>query len=253
MRERFAVIGQSRTGTTMLGSALGTHPAVLMHGEIFGHPYYPLNFYGVDPGLPWPTPLELYLKRVRDTDTARFLDEAVFAPTGRVATGFKFKFEEFSLWPQVVDYLWTRRTKILLVYRRNLWHRYLSEIEAGLSGFFNTSDRTSTAPADPAALGLKITPEGVLDAFRESEEYIRLFDEKFKENPILRVAYEDLVGSYTEEFLKVVDFIGVLHREVQPFSSRRTGARRIDELVDFPAIEAFFRGSRYEAFFAESA
>jgi hypothetical protein len=51
----------------------------------------------------------------------------------------------------------------------------------------------------------------------------------------------------------VVDFIGVVRWEFQPFSSKRTAARQIDELVDFAAIEASFRGSRCEAFFTERA
>ena len=31
---RFVLTGQARTGSTMLGSALGAHPDVVMHGEL---------------------------------------------------------------------------------------------------------------------------------------------------------------------------------------------------------------------------
>ena len=93
---RFVLTGQARTGSTMMGSALGSHPDVVMHGELFGYPTSPLNFYGLDEGLPWPTPIETRLKIIRDQNTVEFLEQFVFAPTGRTAVGYKFKFEEFS-------------------------------------------------------------------------------------------------------------------------------------------------------------
>lgn len=136
----------------MLGTLLAQHPQIAMHGELFGNYPDPLNFYGVDENLAWPTPLETRLKKIRDADCKAFLDEWVFADTGRDCSGFKFKVEEFTLWPGVVEYICENRLVVLLLERKDALAPYVSEVCALSSGVFNSNDKSTTgsisAPAE---------------------------------------------------------------------------------------------------------
>ena len=228
----FVIICQARSGSTMLGSALSRHPQVIMHGEIFGAHHFPLNFYGIDENLPWPTPIEIILKKARDRNPGSFLEEFVFADTARARSGFKFKFEEFDIWPQVRDYIIANKMPIILLRRSNLLDRYLSEIEAEYSGFFNTTDKTTYGAMTKEEVFSKLTIGQIRLSIDKSREYQRTFSELFAGNPVFDLTYEDLTHNWHVKILRVCDFLGIAGVDLAPLTEKRAKRRLIDELCD---------------------
>jgi hypothetical protein len=216
----FAVVSRARSGGTMVATALERHPEILMHGEIFGPPIFPLTFYGIDGELPWPTPIETVLKKIRDEDPARFLDQFVFAETGRRRVGFRFKFEEFGIWPSVVAYLRDRATPIILVRRRNLVDRLKSAISATTTGSFNTSDQVSMG-AYAEELGGPVDGEAIEREIHETEGMYEDFLANFAGSPILDLAYEELVSDWLGQVGRICRFLGITELALEPRTRKR--------------------------------
>ncbi|MCB5944213.1 sulfotransferase [Acidocella sp. KAb 2-4] len=242
---RFVVISEARSGSTMLGSALASHPQMLMHGEIFGSGPAPLNFYGIDEMLPWPTPLEIYLKKMRDADPVRFLDELVFADTARQAIGFKFKFEEFADWPAVVDYIVSKRLHVLFVRRRNLFDRYISEVEAWATGRFNSTDSTQNAPMAEAWLRDCLAPDAVCQAIEKGLALENMLYTTFFANPHIELVYEDIVGWEDAVSTKICNFLGVVPMALQAQTVKTRGEKRVSALGDLNALREQMRQRGY--------
>ena len=229
---RFVVISEARSGSTMLGSALASHPQMLMHGEIFGTGPAPLNFYGIDEMLPWPTPIEIHLKKSRDADPVRFLDELVFAETARQAIGFKFKFEEFTDWPAVVDYITSRRLHVLFIRRQNLFDRYISEVEALATGHFNSTDSTQNTPMSEAWLRDALTPDAVSQAIEKGLALENMLHTCFFRNPRTELVYEEIVGWEDAVSAKICNFLGIVPMPLQAQTVKMRGTKRVSLFGD---------------------
>lgn len=245
---RFVLTGQARTGSTMLGSALGAHPDVVMHGELFGEVSTPLNFYGIDERLPWPTPLENYLKQLRDHDIVGFLERYVYAKTGRSAVGYKFKFEEFSRWPKVADYIERTRPKLIYIRRQNLWQRYLSGRETLITDSYNSADSISRS-LSAAREQAPITPAEIQGAFEAEERLDHEFRTRFAPHPVLEVTYEDMLADFIGTMVRTCAFLEIDFVETVPFVTRRKAERKVHRLINFPLIRKHFAGTKYAQFF----
>jgi len=233
---RFVVISEARSGSTMLGSALASHPQMLMHGELFGSGPAPLNFYGIDEMLPWPTPLEIHLKKARDAEPVRFLDDLVFADTARQAIGFKFKFEEFADWPAVVEYIAARRLHVLFIRRRNLFDRYISEIEAWATGRFNSTDSTQSAPMADSRLRNCLTPEAVSRGIEKGLALENMLRTTFFENPTLELVYEEIAGWEEAVSTRICNFLEIVPMALRAQTVKAEGRKRVSALGDLDGL-----------------
>lgn len=218
----FVLISQARSGSTMLGTTLGAHPQVAMHGEIFGDHHFPLNFYGIDESLPWPTPLEIKLKQIRDRDPFGFLDGFVFADTARLRVGFKFKFEEFTAWPHVVDYIRQRQIDIIYLQRKDKLRAFLSQLIADARGSFNSTDKLSFGPAGGGDLQTLASPERARAFIGQASAFDAAFRQAFGEgNRVLEVFYEDITATWDKVFASVCRFLGLDAVDLAPATRRR--------------------------------
>jgi hypothetical protein len=242
---RFVIISEARSGSTMLGSALASHPQVLMHGEIFGSGPAPLNFYGINETLPWPTPLEIYLKKTRDAEPVRFLDDRVFADTARYAIGFKFKFDEFADWPAVVDYIVAQRIHIIFIRRRNLFDRYLSEVEAWATGRFNSTDNTQTTPMPETWLQECLTPDAAARAIDKGLALENMLYTTFFMNPTLELVYEDIVAWGDDVSARICNFLGIVAMPLRTETVKMEGKKRVALLGDLTALRQKMRDQGY--------
>ena len=242
--QRFVIVSQARSGSTMLGTAMGRHPQVIMHGEIFGGYNYPLNFYGIDERMPWPTPLEIALKKIRDRDITRFLNDFVFCNTARKAIGFKFKFEEFALWPTVPDFIVREKIKIIFLRRRNLLQRYFSEVEALATGSFNTTDSVGTGSAIIDVDSAWSLP-AINDALEASHAFEQTAEKRFSDNPVLRLDYEDMISDWNQCFTAVSNFLGIVALVQDPISEKRGGSDTIRQRIDLNKVQSRFRHTKF--------
>lgn len=220
----FVLISQARSGSTMLGSALGQHAQLIMHGEVFGAYQFPLNFYGVDERLPWPTPLEIKLKKLRDADPLAFIEEWLLADCSKTWCGFKLKFEEFDIWPKVVSYISDSRMPIIFLKRRNLLARYVSEVIAGELGSFNSTDNASYGRGSHQNVLAALAKNKATEAITASLRYDELFRNKFTRNPIHRIYYEDALVGWETFFRDICSYMEIDYVPILPLSKKRETA-----------------------------
>lgn len=230
----FCILSRSRSGSTMLSSALMRHKDILMHGEVFGldedHP----NFYGlidVVPGEPEP-PLYNTLRWYRATHPRSFLYDFVFQPSVRAAIGFKIKFEElFTEERHDIRAMLEAEVALKIIYlrRKNLYARLRSERAALARGTFNTTDPGYRAEA--LAEFAPITAEDLIAeaaADQRCQEYVRALSG----HQILEVEYDDLCGRLQQEQGRVLDFIGVPQHTLIPRTARLPRPRERDTAAE---------------------
>ena len=212
---RFMIACAARTGSTMLVRTLRTHPALLVHGEVWG-----ARMVGVDGALAGLAPADrdaLEVQRFRDPAAAM----ARFAEAhGAEAVGFKLKYDELVRpeWRQVralveadID------LRIVFLDRRDLLRRYLShQIVLRHTGVTNVPAGGTPPAIQPFAIDIPDLLRDVAETRRRTRE----FAAAFARHPSIRIAYEDLAAAPQAVCDRVAAFLDVAPAPVQVATER---------------------------------
>jgi len=249
MTDKYIIVCQARTGSTLLSTALQQNPEIAENGEVFLRIYdYVLMF-----GLNWreeapQIPLAYKLAEIRERDYLSFLyDWAFYAGRAKVA-GFKFKYEELSLpvYQRLVDRVAADTSiAILHLIRDNLLERYLSQKRAVESWVFEASP-------DRAHLETKsyiITPQECENDFRRSQDLQASYRLMFKHHNLLEIRYEDLAGDFDRAMTSVQEFLGVKPVKIQKALRKIQQGPLRDRLTNCDELTAYFQGTPYIRFF----
>jgi LPS sulfotransferase NodH len=280
---RFIVLGQGRTGSTMLVQALDSHPAILCFGEIFNASTPSISF-GV-PGYDRTPGADLEL---RARDPQRFLRERIFCDHGPAvrAVGFKFHYDHFWRHEGLIDILVADRgLKIVHLLRRNRLRTFVSlKIAEATGQWFEFPPepplasrlkpstltkalrdpkralaairrRLDDGPAPPAERASPSRPAIMVDE-EEFREYCRRgaysevrWEELMQAHEILRISYEDLVSDRDVKVAQVQQFLG-LDPAPTEVSLRKQNPEPLRELIsNYDELRLAFAGSLEEAFF----
>ena len=212
---RFMIACAARTGSTMLVRTLRTHPALLVHGEVWG-----ARMVGVDGPLATLGPVDreaLEARRFRDPAAAM----ARFAEAHAAeAVGFKLKYDELVRpeWREVralveadID------LRIVFLDRRDLLRRYLShQIVLRQTGVTNVPTGGTPPPIQPFAIDIADLLRDIAETTRRTRE----FAAAFARHPSIRIAYEDLVAAPQAVCDRVAAFLDVAPAPVQVATER---------------------------------
>ncbi len=279
---RFIILGQGRTGSTLLVQALNSHPAIVGFGEIFNFSEFlnadaePVQF-NIDG---W-SPDQATDRALRTSDYARFLRERVFckhAPEIR-AVGFKFHYEH--VWgndPSLAGYLaadtglrvihLTRRNRLRTLVSKNLalktgrWLEYEKPVAPSVpssplrrlrkrvrAALTSLASKLRPAKTRGPERKLEISPEELREFCAMSDTQEREWAERMSGHPMLTFAYEDLAADMDTWFGNAQRFLGV---EPLPLTTRmrRQNPEPLRELItNYDALRVAFAGSVEEAFF----
>lgn len=222
MHAKFIIFCTSRSGSTMLSSALSLHPDIIFHGEVFGFSEYPMNFSGIDSESKEHIFLGSLLKNFRDSGSIDFLEKFIWPSNfdNRLSIGFKIKAEEAE---ETRRELFNRilaedNLKIVLVRRENFWLRFLSILRTIDSHYFNTSDFSETVNS-----GL-LDSNSIINLLHDALAKERVFDELSEQckinHSVVEISYEDMVSDWSKSLSKVEDFLSVAQLEIQPFTAK---------------------------------
>ena len=89
MKQRFAIVGLKRTGSSYLVNLLGSHPQIHCCGEIFNRDGVNLRWPKAMGGRPAGREIESELKELRARDPQTFLARVLAIDFGRPVQGFK--------------------------------------------------------------------------------------------------------------------------------------------------------------------
>jgi LPS sulfotransferase NodH len=223
---RFIVLTRSRTGSNLLLSFLNSHPNVFSDGEIFA------RLHGKDP-----------LTRL----------DSVFRRQPRYIKAKGFKIFYYHPLDGSADALWERLAgekdiRVIHLTRRNILRTLVSRKIAGIGDSW-TGTRFDAAGS--AGKCVAMTVEELDAGFRQTREWEKTAEVRFREHPVLRVTYEELVQDPRATSAKVTEFLGVSRSEPRTGLRQQNpeGLRKL--LSNYEELKKSFTGTPWQAYFDE--
>jgi hypothetical protein len=213
-----------RTGSTHLGSLLGSHQDIHCFGELFTDRKTTLD--------------EAFIKSATD-DPVEYIAQLT-APLTHRAIGFKLPLNSIRAHPEAVRLLHDDDLRIVRLRRVNLLalfasRRLLAATRVSRSTRGDYGDTTVT-----------LDPKQCFAVFRRTVEHERYLDELAAGKPVFDLTYEDLAAGRDLEDLQ--RFLGV---EPTTLKSRfkRVRSRSLSETIaNWQEVKRALRGSQYERF-----
>lgn len=248
-----------RSGSTMLQTALHSHPKLRMHGEIFSAASQGRGGYNS-----WPLKRRLRvvwgqrLSGFKNTDAIVGRDEPLHPEWGETVIPFcernTPKWHEFQ--PMAAKFFWpifwklydANKVKVIITYRRNLLAQHVSIRLSIKSRVWHVTDAKAARrirKTGPIKIDPKAAEKQILQASKISQRYMDTFPDAY------HVTYEDLIKNKQQEFHKVLDYIGVGRKNFTPATQKAAGpwSTRVSNLNE---LREYFRGRpKFEQYFED--
>lgn len=220
----FVILCLGRTGSTHLGSLLGSHPDIHCFGELFTDRKGTLD--------------EAFIKSPIE-DPVEYVAQLT-EPLTESAIGFKLPLNSIRKHPEAVRLLEDEELRIIRLRRLNLLALFASR------RLLATTRVSRSTRGDYGDTTVTLDPKQCLAVFRRTEEHDRYLDGLAAAKPVFDITYEDLaVGRGLDDLQR---FLGV---EPVMLESRfkRLRSRPLSETIEnWPEVESALRGSPYERF-----
>lgn len=238
---RFMIACAARTGSTMLVRTLRSHPALVMHGEVWGE-----RMVGLDGPLAReceadPAAFDA-LQRARfehpENCMCRFLDAH-----GAQAAGFKLKFDELVRpeWNGIRRLVEADTAlRIVFLHRRDLLRRYLShQVVLHQTGITNVPVGGVLPEVAPFAVDI----DDCLRDIAETRRRAREFEAAFAAHPSMHVVYEDLAADPQAQCDRVFAFLGLASAPVRVATERIVRTSPETLVLNYPALQTALRAA----------
>lgn len=247
--KRFVLLGNRRTGSTVVGNALADHPQVLFYGEIFHKVIARRSAEagrrtlgaGVKRSLPNGIPVCL------DSDSGYEYLKGLFSQElAYRAIGFKifyFQAREGSIasaWDLLAE---QRDIAIIHLLRSNFLESLVSFYRARRSGIWHVDTPTSTAP-------FSLTPTQCLDFFEEHERWSSVTEPLLNAHPVLEVEYDEIKDDFQSTMSRIFTFLD-LSADVSPTVLLKKIAQKSlqEELLNYRELRQYFQATAYARYF----
>jgi len=205
---RFMIACAARTGSSLLVRRLGSHPRLIVHGEVWGD-----TMVGVDGPLGRACEADparrAALEAMRFQEPGRVLHEEFLDAHDAQAVGFKLKYDELvrPQWREVRSLVEADNDlAIVFLHRRDLLRRYLShQVVLRQTGITVVVAGGTPPPVQPFAIDI----DDLLRDIAETGRRTREFEAAFAAHPSLHIAYEDLAADPQAQCDRVFAFLGV--------------------------------------------
>lgn len=253
-KNNYIIVCESRTGSTMLSTALWKHPQICSHGEILQPRQYTskkrddmLEFYGLN----YDTPGAIH-DLLRDTlvnDPVNYVCKYGFH-TGRYKTaGFKFKYEEMEcgLFDKVLDFLLDHtEIKIIHLTRDNLWHRYRSSyVAVKITKQFNSANEPIKVDAPKVTLDIS----AIEKSFKQTLKWQQKYKKMFENHDTLDLTYENILNNKQQCFDTVTEHLQVDKQAWDPWTKKVQSVPDDDIIDNMENIREHFTGTVHEQLF----
>jgi len=195
---RFLIVAQARSGSTLLRTTLNSQKSVCCHGELFG-------FKRV---LGYALPTENSSKtlfKLRETNHIDFLKEMVFPNNKNFkAIGFKLLHDhiEYPPFAGLIEVLrQDKNLKIIFLERENQFKRYVS----------HEIHRNNLQIGKPK----NVPGDAIEKAFQKTKKQNKIALWTFHNQPSISIRYEDLIRNFDEEIAKIQKFLGVDQKKLK--------------------------------------
>ena len=222
--QRFAIVGNARTGSNYLLDGLKTSPSIRMYHEIFADHNRQIG---------------------KEFDR---IFSTVFQPESKAteAVGFKVFYNHLTddEWQK---FLACKDLKIIHLIRRNRLRTVIS-----LEIAFKTGQWTQSSKANPSEIKVKrlmMDPSKLIRRLEQIEEGEATARARFQDRQILEVIYEELIKSPTSVFESVGIYLGVNGIDPGQIRLRRQNPETLQQLIiNYEEVAAALRNSRFEEY-----
>ncbi len=225
--QRFAIVGNARTGSNYLLDGLKTSPAIRMYHEIFASH-----------------------NREVGKDFEKILSMIYRYESKSIKTvGFKVFYNHLT------DQEWKKLLalndlKVIHLTRRNRLRTVISLEIALKTGKWTNSGKSSGLQGKR----LTLDPENLLKRLESIEAGEAQTRARFCDRPMLEIVYEDLVQSPREGFAVVSAFLGVDGIDPGKIRLKQQNPEGLDQLiVNYDEVEAVLKTSRFAEYLVDSS
>jgi len=202
----FIILSRSRTGSNLLNSSLGSHPAVHVKGEHFGH-----------------------LRG--DTIEKRHMQAFGKQPSWISAAGCKvFYYHPHHGDPAPLFAMLKRdpRLKVIHLKREDKLRSVLSWMIARENDTYTAASGTALIPAEKKRL--QVDPDELIDWIEKTIEWEEWGDTFFSDREILNITYEQLTEDLPGQYKRVLGYLD-LPDHVPISSLQRQNPEPVDQLI----------------------
>lgn len=241
----FLVITSGRTGSNLLLSLLNSHPSIYSMGEAIGqwrleNPDWRAGIASLG-AVPY---IRLCLGRTLLESVAgiKILYHQVESPYGQA--------QGLASGPDIVEFLRSKQDlKVIHLKRRNRLKTLASRKVALISRQYLLTDQSQAKNSGNTRITLSV--DVCEQEFTRIGAWEKLFDETFRDHPLLEVFYEDLADDKDRECGRILEFLGVRSK---PLNSdlKRQNSGGLSKLIDnYWELKAHFSETSWARYFED--
>ncbi len=248
----FILSGCARSGTTVIGGSLITHPEVRFYGELFN------DVIGVRKneaarltlGAGWKianAPTQPVRPCEQNESGRAYIEEFYAVERPAKAVGFKLLYDQAlngpnsDVWRYISD---RSEIKIVRTQRENLLEIVCSYVRARITRRWHSPENIEKSPR------FVLPPHECKSLFQRFEKTPSAFEDIEQTHRILDVEYTDISENFTTTMVRVFSFLGVDHAiEAKPHLRKIARLRPNEEIVNYPELQDHFQGTPYGRYF----
>ncbi|MES9906355.1 MAG: hypothetical protein ABW168_27200 [Sedimenticola sp.] len=233
---KFIIFATPRSGTHMLRSSLLMHSNIVVHGEVFNHSASAFFPYGV-------------------TDHPEdILDDHVFHPYSNSVHAVGFPIHDFQYFAKPNKHwlnVWGVLSEIedlfvIRLQRRNIAEQFISNVMAQLTGKWWLYHQKSSKDRQKRIF---CKPHKMMDYFISLEKVQSKIEPMLSGHRQMTVYYEDICTNFSNEIVRIQEFIEVDPMDVRPMTSKQDHRKIWDRVENYEELKEFFSNTKYAAFF----
>ena len=241
---KFILIGQPRSGSSLVIGSLRKHPQVVGFGELFNRGQIVFNIKGYDNA-------SKVLYKARKEYPTDFLNRYIFSSYLKKKRAVGFKLFPEQLDNQYFECIWdwieqNRDVAIILLSRQNTLATYTSFLIAQKTQVWQTLDKSQRS-----SINVTVDMEECLTEFETRERYESIVRAKIANHRVMEITYEDLSKDPSSSIIKIQEFLGLDCLE-PAITQVKTEMRPLSEIIDnYRELKERFADTRWAHYFNE--
>jgi len=245
---KFVIAGLQRTGTTLIQTALDSHPAIRCLDELFlftyGIPHIKrARGAGVDQSYrqyiakSWGNfTMDIFARR---KGVYRYLED-LFAIPDYQAIGFKLMLAQLRRFPMVMDYIREHNFSVVHVIRSNLLKTHVSRVRTRVTGIAHSEHKV-------AQVSFRLeTGNLVRDLQRIAAE-----NDKWKslaeDLPYMMLTYESFVANREEYNNRLLEFLSIEDKQQLVSPHKKVTSNSLEDVIDnYDEVRDCLDGTKFE-------
>jgi LPS sulfotransferase NodH len=166
------------------------------------------------------------------------------------AVGFKIFYHhpvydhDGKVWSYLLD---MDDLKVIHLRRSNILRSLVSKRIARQSDVWKEEHKPREAQLKKVELSIEECQTG----FDQTQRWAADADEKFRNNPLLQLTYEELTSDFHGKMQRIQEFLGVMPVDLQPLTVKQNPEALDKLIINYEELKQHFSGTQWEVFFSE--